>query len=315
MATIIPKNCWEGRQVALGSGGGRGEGEFPAFPVQWHHLEGSGIGTGWEHRPTPISCTPEHSWMSPSHPASQSIPLEYSPPLGIRSFPWETMMSPAPNFQGKADPDEARHPPGGTGPHPDPVSPFPTFLMASMCSRSRRRSRTQRRRRWVWNIFSAGTQALGLRSGGIVIPYSQPWEEGNTWWRREKSSPPPPWLPPGISNSEGVAESRQNFLAGFLSLWHSPSLWNAQGWIRGVQIPPWGLFPASLRPFHPPGPSWSSPARCFPFLFHQDLPRLSQHSLWEFPSHSSRQSQGKWILQDLTLSPDPGPTAWECSHP
>lgn len=29
--------------------------------------------------------------------------------------------------------------------------------------------------RWTWYIFSAATQDLGLSSGGIVIPYSQPW--------------------------------------------------------------------------------------------------------------------------------------------
>lgn len=32
--------------------------------------------------------------------------------------------------------------------------------------------------RWTWYIFSAATQDLGLSSGGMVIPYSQPGREG-----------------------------------------------------------------------------------------------------------------------------------------
>ena len=61
--------------------------------------------------------------------------------------------------------------------------------MASICARSLRRSRTQRRRRLVWYIFSAGTQALGLRSGGMVMPYSQPWGEGDTWVKAGEEPP------------------------------------------------------------------------------------------------------------------------------
>lgn len=63
--------------------------------------------------------------------------------------------------------------------------------MASICARSLRRSRTQRRRRLVWYIFSAGTQALGLRSGGMVMPYSQPWgQKGDTRVKRPPTTTP-----------------------------------------------------------------------------------------------------------------------------
>lgn len=93
--------------------------------------------------------------------------------------------------------------------------------MASICARSLRRSRTQRRRRLVWYIFSAGTQALGLRSGGMVMPYSQPWTEGDAWVKADEE--PPPCLPPETSlhicpgwnsfNSKGL--SRHNTLSHF----------------------------------------------------------------------------------------------------
>lgn len=35
--------------------------------------------------------------------------------------------------------------------------------------------------RWMWYIFSAATHDLGLSSGGMVIPYSQPGSKTYTW--------------------------------------------------------------------------------------------------------------------------------------
>lgn len=49
-----------------------------------------------------------------------------------------------------------------------------TFLRASIFCWSLRLIRIHLLRRLVWYIFSAGTQDLGRRSGGMVMPYSQP---------------------------------------------------------------------------------------------------------------------------------------------
>lgn len=49
-----------------------------------------------------------------------------------------------------------------------------TFLSASILLRSLLLSLIQRLLLLVWYIFSEGTQDLGRRSGGMVMPYSQP---------------------------------------------------------------------------------------------------------------------------------------------
>lgn len=49
-----------------------------------------------------------------------------------------------------------------------------TFFKASIFCWSRRLSRIHRLLRLVWYSFSAGTHDLGRRSGGMVMPYSQP---------------------------------------------------------------------------------------------------------------------------------------------
>lgn len=54
------------------------------------------------------------------------------------------------------------------------VQSLGTFLRASIFCWSRLLKRIQRLLRFVWYIFSDGTQDLGLRSGGMVRPYSQP---------------------------------------------------------------------------------------------------------------------------------------------
>lgn len=50
-------------------------------------------------------------------------------------------------------------------------------VLAVVCVKSFLRFLTSLRRLWVWYIFSAATQDLGLVSGGMVIPYSQPGTE------------------------------------------------------------------------------------------------------------------------------------------
>lgn len=47
-------------------------------------------------------------------------------------------------------------------------------VLEVLCVKSFLRFRTSLRRLCVWYIFSAATQDLGLLSGGMVIPYSQP---------------------------------------------------------------------------------------------------------------------------------------------
>ena len=46
--------------------------------------------------------------------------------------------------------------------------------MVGMTSDVRLRGRTSLFLRWTWYIFSAAPQDLGLSSGGMVTPYSQP---------------------------------------------------------------------------------------------------------------------------------------------
>lgn len=108
-----------------------------------------------------------------------------------------------------------------------------------------------------------------------MIPYSQPWEEGNTPWRWEKSLLLPPRLPPGIP-----AGIQRNFPVGFPSSQRDPSLRNAQGWIRDVLSPNPALetLPALPPAIPTPGtiPALSSPVFfvSFPPGFSQIIPAL-----------------------------------------
>lgn len=180
-------------------GGGSGS-TAVAFVVQLHHLEGGGTrtgdGLGTSASPGPQICfmtlveVPMPPRSPTKHPRSHLRLWELLTPIAeAREATARSAQSPAP--LGSRAQHLSRWPGSlhlhmegqqhGPSPLPSSSSPTPTFLMASICARSLRRRRTQRRRRLVWYIFSAGTQALGLRSGGMVMPYSQPWRQGDTW--------------------------------------------------------------------------------------------------------------------------------------
>jgi hypothetical protein len=57
------------------------------------------------------------------------------------------------------------------------ATPLTLAVLDAVCVKSFLRFRMSLRRLWVWYIFSAATQDLGLLSGGMVIPYSQPGTE------------------------------------------------------------------------------------------------------------------------------------------
>lgn len=273
-----------------------------AFPGQWHHLEGSGIGTGWGHRPSPISHTLGFSWISPSHPISQPIPPEYPPPLGMW---WETTQSPR-----KSRSCQSQAPtPGGQGHIPilwplflahlshgfhvlqvAPAEPHPAPAPMRVEHLLRRHPRL-----WLalWRDRDPVFPALGRREHLVEVG----------------EEPPPPNL--GSHREFPTVKAWLNpakFPSGISHLTVQSVPLECPGmdpWCPWLQIPPWGLFPPSLQPFQLPGPSQHSPARCFPCLFQQDLPRLSQHCLWEFPPPSSRLRQEKRIIQSLIPAPDP----------
>lgn len=230
-----------------------------ASAVQLHHLEGSRTGTGADWDPCQpwlqAQLCPErlHGTGGPRPTPQRGLhPWEMLTPRGK---PQRLLPAPAWGRQAPKHHEALSMYMGGRGrghellPPPSP-RPRPTFLMASICARSRRRSRTQRRRRLVWYIFSAGTQALGLRSGGMVMPYSQPWgQRGHTG----EEAPPPPASHLSSHPSELEQLSQQGFVqtqGGFPLCWavqsascscccQGGSPWGAQGMGSWGPTSPW----------------------------------------------------------------------------
>lgn len=80
--------------------------------------------------------------------------------------------------------------PEGRAPsEPPSTAPLTLAVLAVVWVKSFFRFRTSLRRLWVWYIFSAATQDLGLVSGGMVIPYSQPGTEFVNGYPKEMHLP------------------------------------------------------------------------------------------------------------------------------
>lgn len=279
-----------------------------ASAVQLHHLEGSRTGTGADWDPCQpwlqAQLCPErlHGTGGPRPTPQRGLhPWEMLTPRGK---PQRLLPAPAWGRQAPKHHEALSMYMGGRGrghellPPPSP-RPRPTFLMASICARSRRRSRTQRRRRLVWYIFSAGTQALGLRSGGMVMPYSQPW--GQRGHRGEEAPPrrPPTSLHtrPSWSSFHSKALCRHDVVFPFAGPCNRQAARAAakggppgvpRGWARGV--------PPALGPAAAPG---RSPLSFLP------QPQRCEHRgcspAWCLPARSSQQPQKPPVKNSLAF--------------